>query len=67
MPADSARWQPDSGALGMDKESGNFGLIVGSLFAMAAVILIFSGGEFSGKKTIGGDQDLPPIATPNPN
>jgi hypothetical protein len=38
MPADSARWQPDSGALGMDKESGNFGLIVGSLFAMAAVI-----------------------------
>lgn len=51
----------------MNKDSGIFGLIVGSLFAIAAVILIFSGGEFSGKKTHGGDQDLPPIVTPDPN
>jgi len=53
----------------MNKDRGNFGHIVGNLIAMAAVILIFSGGEFSGKKTTGGDGDdldLPPIATPDP-
>lgn len=48
----------------MNKETnGTFGLIVGGLVAVIAAIFILSGGEFGGKKTVEGDQDLPPIAT----
>ncbi len=47
----------------MNRNNGNFGLIVGSLVALAAVIFIFSGGELGGKKTVDGDEDLPPIAS----
>ena len=51
----------------MNQDNGTFGLIVGGLVALAAVIFIFGGGEFGGKKTVEGDQDLPPIATPDQN
>lgn len=51
----------------MKHENGNFGLIVGGLVALAAAIFIFSGGELGGKKTVDGDQDLPPIATADQN
>jgi hypothetical protein len=45
------------------QDNGTFGIIVGGIFALAAVFFIFGGGEFGGKKTVEGDQDLPPIAT----
>lgn len=44
------------------QDNGTFGIIVGGIFALAAVFLIFGGGDFGGKKTVEGDQDLPPIA-----
>jgi hypothetical protein len=47
----------------MSRDKGAFGLIVGGIVAMAAVFFIFGGGELGGKKTVDGDQDLPPIAT----
>ena len=43
-------------------DNGTFGIIVGGIFALAAVFFIFGGGDFGGKKTVWGDQDLPPIA-----
>jgi hypothetical protein len=45
------------------QDNGTLGIIVGGIFALAAVFFIFGGGEFGGKKTVEGDQDLPPIAT----
>ena len=47
----------------MDRDNGFFGLVVGGIVALAAMIFIVSGGELGGKKTVEGDQDLPPIAT----
>ena len=48
----------------MNKDSnGTFGILVGSVVAVIAAIFILSGGELGGKKTVEGDQDLPPIAT----
>jgi hypothetical protein len=40
-----------------------FGWILGGLFAVIAVLFIASGVELGGKKTVEGDQDLPPVAT----
>ena len=51
----------------MQQDNGTFGIIVGGLVALAAVIFIFSGGELGGKKTIESDDDLPPIATADRN
>jgi hypothetical protein len=51
----------------MNHDNGTFGIIVGGLVALAAVIFIFSGGELGGKKTIDSDDDLPPIATADQN
>ena len=51
----------------MKKDNGTFGIILGGLVALAAIIFIFSGGELGGKKTIDGDDDLPPIATADQN
>ena len=45
-----------------NKNNGLFGVVVGGIVAVAAVIFIFSGGELGGKKTVEGDQDLPPVA-----
>jgi hypothetical protein len=47
----------------MKQDNGTFGLIVGGLVALAAVIFIFGGGGLGGKTVINGDQDLPPIAS----
>ena len=47
----------------MDKNNGLFGMIVGGIIALAAVIFIISGGELGGKKTVESDRDLPPVAT----
>ena len=51
----------------MKTDNGTFGLILGGLVALAAVIFIFSGGELGGKTVINGDEDLPPIAAAEPN
>jgi hypothetical protein len=50
----------------MKNETGNWGLILGGLVALAAVLFIFSDGRLGGKTTVSGDQDLPPIATAEP-
>jgi len=48
----------------MNKDSnGTFGIIIGGVVAIIAAIFILSGGELGGKKTVEGDQDLPPIST----
>ena len=48
----------------MNKDSnGSFGILIGGVVAVIAVIFILSGGELGGKKTVEGDQDLPPVVT----
>ncbi|MFZ1003219.1 MAG: hypothetical protein WAN68_14605 [Pseudolabrys sp.] len=48
----------------MSKDSnGTFGIIIGGVVAVIAAIFILTGGELGGKKTVEGDQDLPPVAT----
>jgi hypothetical protein len=48
----------------MNKDSnGTFGIIIGGVVAVMAAIFILSGGELGGKKTIQGDQDLPPVSS----
>lgn len=47
----------------MNKDNGFFGLIVGGIVALAAAVFILSGGDLGGKKTVEGDQDLPPVAS----
>jgi hypothetical protein len=51
----------------MKQDNGNFGLLVGGIVALAAMIFIFGGGELGGKTVINGDQDLPPIALADQN
>jgi hypothetical protein len=48
----------------MNKDSnGSFGILIGGVVAVIAAIFILSGGELGGKKTVEGDQDLPPVST----
>jgi hypothetical protein len=63
--ATSAIQTADNRANTMKEDNGIFGIIVGGLVALAAVIFIFGGGELGGKTVINGDQDLPPIASAN--
>ena len=49
----------------MNNNNGTFKLIVGGIVAVAAIVFIMSGGELGGKKTVEGDQDLPPVAETN--
>jgi hypothetical protein len=51
----------------MHRENGTLGIIVGALVALAAILFMFSGGELGGKTVINGDDDLPPISTPDQN
>ena len=46
-----------------NESNGTFGIIVGGVVAVIAAIFILTGGELGGKKTVEGDQDLPPVAT----
>jgi hypothetical protein len=45
----------------MNAENRFFSMIVGGIVVVAIAIFIFSGGELGGKKTIEGDDDLPPV------
>jgi len=47
----------------MKNDTGRFDIIVGGVVAAIAVIFILTGGELGGKKTVEGDQDLPPVTT----
>jgi hypothetical protein len=47
----------------MNSNTSMFGIVIGGIVAIVAAIFILSGGEFGGKKTVDGDQDLPPVAT----
>ena len=51
-----------TGVQSMKNDTGTFGLILGGIVALAAVVFIFSGGVLGGKTVVNGDQDLPPIA-----
>jgi len=41
---------------------GGLGAILGVLTAVAVAVLLLNGGEHLGKKTVAGDEDLPPVA-----
>jgi hypothetical protein len=43
--------------------NGKFGVVLGALIALVAIILLLNGGEYVGKKTVNSDADLPPVAT----
>jgi hypothetical protein len=47
----------------MDSKNSIFGIVVGAIVVAVAAMFILSGGEFGGKKTVDGDQDLPPVTT----
>jgi len=47
----------------MDSNNSMFGIVIGGIVVIAAALFILSGGEFGGKKTVDGDQDLPPVST----
>jgi hypothetical protein len=53
------RWE---GVMNRDS-NGKFGILIGGVVAVIAAIFILTGGELGGKKTVEGDQDLPPIST----
>jgi hypothetical protein len=55
---DTRRW-----ANVMDSNNSMFGIVIGGIVVIAAALFILSGGEFGGKKTVDGDQDLPPVST----
>ena len=47
--------------------NGQFGVLLGALAAIAIAFFLLSGGEHVGKKTVHGDNDLPPVARGNSN
>jgi hypothetical protein len=50
------------GAEIMNNQKGTLGIALGALFAVVALAFILGGGAIGGKKTIDGDEDLPPVA-----
>jgi hypothetical protein len=47
--------------------NGQLGALLGALVAIAIAFFLLIGGEHAGKKTVHGDNDLPPVATGNSN
>ena len=45
---------------------GTVGLFIGGICVAAAALFLLTGGELGGKKTVRGDADLPPVASPVP-
>ena len=43
---------------------GTIGLFLGGICVVAAAFFLLTGGELGGKKTVRGDADLPPVASP---
>jgi hypothetical protein len=48
---------------GDNKGNGAIGLILGGIFAVAALLFILTGGQLGGVKEVKSDADLPPIAS----
>jgi hypothetical protein len=46
--------------------NGFFGAVLGGLVALAALLMVLSGGSLGGKQTVSGDADLPPVTSPAP-
>ena len=46
-----------------NKGNGAIGLILGGIFAAAALVFILTGGQLGGVKGVKTDADLPPIAS----
>jgi len=46
----------------MKSEGGLFGIVLGCIVALAALLFIVTGGSLGGKTTVRSDRDLPPIA-----
>jgi hypothetical protein len=46
----------------MKEQKGTFGILAGAVFAIVVLAFLFSGGTLGGKKTVDGDEDLPPVA-----
>lgn len=44
---------------------GTVGLFIGGICALAAAFFLLTGGDLGGKKTVRGDADLPPVASPS--
>jgi hypothetical protein len=42
--------------------NGKLGALLGALLAVALAVFLLNGGEYLGKKTVSGDDDLPPVA-----
>ena len=49
-----------------NRANGTLGVILGGVAIAAAALFILTGGELGGKKTVNGDQDLPPVASATP-
>ena len=45
------------------KSDGYFGVLLGGIVAVAVATFLLSGGEWGGKKSVKGDEDLPPVVT----
>jgi len=56
-----------AGVTEQPRKNASLGLLIGGIVAVVAFIFLVTGGELGGKKTVDGDQDLPPIATANPD
>jgi hypothetical protein len=41
---------------------GKLGALLGAVIAVAVAVFLLGGGEHLGKKTVNGDDDLPPVA-----
>jgi hypothetical protein len=46
----------------MEKQKGGIGIVLGAIVAAVAFAFIVTGGNYGGKKTVDGDEDLPPVA-----
>ena len=47
-----------------NRSNGAIGLMLGGIFALAAMVFILTGGQLGGVKEVNSDADLPPIASP---
>jgi hypothetical protein len=45
-----------------ETSTGSLGAVLGVLIAVAVAGFLLNGGEHLGKKTVAGDDDLPPVA-----
>jgi hypothetical protein len=64
-PPRNKRFQMQCGECEMNNQNGGMGVALGAFALLAAVVFIATGGSLGGKKTVEGDRDLPPVASPS--